>query len=63
MRIYCVAQETLLGALWWPKWEGNPERGLFVHIVDDWLCYTAVSSNYISDKGKSVCVRSTKYSA
>ena len=42
MRTSCVAQETLLGALWWPKWEGNPEKGLFVHVMDDSLCYTAV---------------------
>ena len=26
MRTYCVAQETLLNALQWPKWEGNPEK-------------------------------------
>ena len=23
MRTYCIAQGTLLSALWWPKWEGN----------------------------------------
>ena len=26
MRIYCIAQETLLKALWWPKWEGNSKK-------------------------------------
>ena len=26
MRTYCVAQGTLLSALWWPKWEGNPKK-------------------------------------
>ena len=26
MRTYCIAQGTLLGALWWPKWEGNPKK-------------------------------------
>ena len=26
MRIYCIAQGTLLTALWWPKWEGNPKK-------------------------------------
>ena len=26
MRIYCIAQGTLLSAPWWPKWEGNPEE-------------------------------------
>ena len=25
-RTYCVAQGTLLSALWWSKWEGNPEK-------------------------------------
>ena len=33
MRTYCVAQGTLLGALWWPKWEGNPKKeGIYVYI-------------------------------
>ena len=26
MRTYCIAQGTLLSALWRPKWEGNPKR-------------------------------------
>ena len=26
MRTYYIAQGTLLSALWWPKWEGNPKR-------------------------------------
>ena len=26
MRTYCIAQGTLLSALWWPKWEGNPKK-------------------------------------
>ena len=26
MRTYCKGQETLLSALWWPKWEGNPKK-------------------------------------
>ena len=26
MRTYCVAQGTLLNALWGPGWEGSPER-------------------------------------
>ena len=26
MRTYVVAQETLLNALWQPKWEGNPKK-------------------------------------
>ena len=25
MRTYCIAQGTLLGALWRHKWEGNPK--------------------------------------
>ena len=26
IRIYCVAQGSLLNALRWPKWEGNPKK-------------------------------------
>ena len=26
MRTYYLAQATLLIALWWPKWEGNPRK-------------------------------------
>ena len=36
------AQGTLPRALWWPEREGNPEKGLFVHVIDDSLCYIAV---------------------
>ena len=31
MRAYCLAQETLLNVLWWPKWEGNPTRREYVY--------------------------------
>ena len=33
MRTYCIAQGTLLSALWWPKWERNPiKRGhMYTH--------------------------------
>ena len=24
---YCMTQGTLLNALWWSKWEGNPKKG------------------------------------
>ena len=34
MRIYCTAQGTLLSTLWWPKWEGNPKKGIYIHIAD-----------------------------
>ena len=31
MRTYCIAQGTLLGALWWPKSEGNLKKvGIYV---------------------------------
>ena len=37
MRIYCIAQGTLLSALWGPKWEGNPKisqkDGLYVYVL------------------------------
>ena len=26
MRTYCIAQGTLLTALWLPKWERNPKK-------------------------------------
>ena len=26
MRTFCIAQGTLVSALWWPKWEGNPKK-------------------------------------
>jgi len=26
MKTYCMAQGTLLKALWWPEWEGSPEE-------------------------------------
>ena len=26
MRTCCIAQGTLLNALWWPKWEGNKKK-------------------------------------
>ena len=32
MRTYCITQGTLLlTALWWPKWEGNPEKRGYVY--------------------------------
>ena len=34
MRTDCIAQGTLLSALWWPKWEGNPKKGLYIRIAD-----------------------------
>ena len=33
MRTCCMAQETLLGALWWRKSEGNPKKeGIYVYV-------------------------------
>ena len=34
MRTYCRAQGTLLNALWWPKWEGNPKKRRCHHRID-----------------------------
>ena len=31
MRTYCIAQGTLLSALWWPKWEENPKKRIYVY--------------------------------
>ena len=42
MRTYCIAEETLLSGLWWPNWEGNPEkRGHIYTYMADSLCCTA----------------------
>ena len=51
MRTYCLAQGTLLSALWWPKWERNPQKRYVCMNRADWLCCTAdtdtaVWSNY-----------------
>ena len=41
MRIYCIAQGTLLSTLWLPKWEGNPKkRGGYGYL---WLIHFAVT--------------------
>ena len=32
MRAYCIAQATLLNALWCPKWEGNPKKRGYGYI-------------------------------
>ena len=31
MRTYCIGQGTLLSALWWPKWEENPKKRIYVY--------------------------------
>ena len=38
LRTYCIAQGTLLGALWRPKWEGNPRGDLRIHTADLLCC-------------------------
>ena len=39
MRTDCMAQGTLLSALWWPKWEGNPKRGgICIYTADSPCC-------------------------
>ena len=43
MKTYCIAQETLLNALWWPKWEGNPKKEIYVYI---WLIHFAVQQKH-----------------
>ena len=30
MRTYCRAQGSPLHALWWPKWEGNPQKRAYM---------------------------------
>ena len=41
MRTCCAVQETLLGAVWQPKWEGNPKKRGYIIYVADSLCHTA----------------------
>ena len=31
LKTYCIAQRTLLSALWWPKWEGNPKKRSYMY--------------------------------
>ena len=40
MRTYCIAQEALLDARWWPESEGNSEkRGyMYMHCQFTLLC-------------------------
>ena len=40
LRTYCIAQATLLGALWRTNWEGNRNKGeIYVYV---WLIHFAV---------------------
>ena len=32
MRTYCIVQGTLLSALGWPKWEGNPKKRAYMYM-------------------------------
>ena len=34
----CIAQETLVNALWWPKWEGNPKKRDICLCIADSIC-------------------------
>ena len=36
MKTSCIAQGTLLNALGWPKWEGNPKKRGYVYM-DSWF--------------------------
>ena len=38
MRIYCKAQGTLLNALWWPNWEGNPKKRRYMYMYYWFTC-------------------------
>ena len=37
MRIYCIAQGTLLSALWWPKLEGNSKKGRYMYTCNGFI--------------------------
>ena len=55
MRIYSIAQETLLNALWWPVWERSPKGRRYIHM---WLvaqsCPTLCDPMVCSSPGSSV---------
>ena len=39
MSTYWIAQGTLLSALWWPEWEGNPKgKGYMIRMADLFCC-------------------------
>ena len=40
MRIYCIAQGTLLNALWWPNGKKVQEGGVICIGMADSFCYT-----------------------
>ena len=54
MRTYCIAQVTLLSALWGPEYEGNQKRGGIHKHVAHSLCRIAetstLQSNYTPTK-------------
>ena len=45
MGTYCIAQGTLLNALWWSEWEENPKgKGyMYIHMLDSFC--SAVETN------------------
>ena len=56
MRMYCLARGTLLNALWWPHWEGNPRKRGYTYTCDYSLgCIeetnTTFESNYNPVRG------------
>ena len=58
-RTYCTAQRTLLSALWWLKWEGNPKRGeIYIQIANSLCCTvetnTKSQSNYVGMSAESL---------
>ena len=38
MRTYCLAQGSLLNSLWWPKWEGNPQKRGYIYMYS-WFTF------------------------
>ena len=38
MRTDCIAEGTLLNALWWPIWKGNPRGDIRIHVADSLSC-------------------------
>ena len=47
MKTYCVAQGTLLRALWWPKWrETQTREDVCKYRVDSLCCRTEINKTW-----------------
>ena len=40
----CIAQGTLLRALWWPKWNKNPKKRGYIHMANSLRCKAEINT-------------------